>query len=223
MKKCKIGILIKLQMRMIFKEKVLWIFMLVYFISFAIIKAYDCQLFKNDGLNTLFENISYSIIAAFVFYVLTVFYPRSMTDLKMYHNIYMSVYRIDDLMSPIFSCFIDDTNSFRDFPEKFVKKFVVKKDKEHDKYTVDSFIAGQLIFIIPKISNMIISLRYKYSDYLKTEHLTSLDVLEDANQIIKVDIIRKEMSYKEVEALFLQLVSFYATIRTLVNEYKQYD
>ena len=84
MKKCKIGILIKLQMRMILKEKALWIFMLVYFISFAIIKAYDDHLFKNDGLNTLFENISYSIIAAFVFYVLTVFYPRSMTDLKMY-------------------------------------------------------------------------------------------------------------------------------------------
>ena len=223
MKKYKIGILIKLQMRMISKEKALWIFMLVYLISFAIIKAYGYHMFKNDGLNTLFENISYSIIAAFVFYVLTVFYPRSMTYMKMYHNIYMSVYRIDDLMSPIFSCFVDDTNSFRDFPKEFVKKFVVKKDKEHDKYTVDPFIAGQLIYIVPKMSNLIISLRNRYSDFFQTEHLSFLDVIEDVTQVVKVDIIKKEMSYKEVEVIFLQLVNFYAAIRTLLDEYKQFD
>lgn len=135
----------------------------------------------------------------------------------------MSLYRIDDLMSPIFSCFVDDTNSFRDFPKEFVKKFVVKKDKEHDKYTVDPFIAGQLIYIVPKISNLIISLRNRYSDFFQTEHLSFLDVIEDVTQVVKVDIIKKEMSYKEVEVIFLQLVNFYAAIRTLLDEYKQFD
>ena len=223
MKKYKIGILIKLQMRMISKEKVLWIFMFIYIVSYAIFKAYDFHLFKNDGLNTLFENISYSIIAAFVFYILTIFYPQSKTYIKMYHNIYKSLYRINDLMSLIFSHFVDDPNTIRDFPEKFVKKFVVKKDKEHDKYTVDPYIAGQFIYAMPRILNMIISLRNRYSDYLQTEHLASLDVIEETTQIINGDIIKKEMSYNEVKAIFLQLVSIYVAIRTLLDEYKQFN
>lgn len=215
--------LIRLQMRMIYEEKILWIIMLVLVIGFTILKFYNIQLFRNEGLNTTFDSIVYSVIAAFVFYVITVFYPKSRTSLKMYHNLYQNATRINDSMENTFKLFVDDIEDLTQFYEKFVNKFVVKKDKEHDKYTVDPYISGYLTFAMPKISNMISALRSRYSDYLKPEHLSRFDVIDDAAMAISTELIKEEMSYKEVEVLFLQLISIYSLTHSLLNDYKQYE
>lgn len=215
--------LIKLQMKMIAEEKCLWIIMMVLIIAFVIIKVENFSLFENENLNSIVDNISYSIIAAFIFYVLTVFYPRSKNCLKMYHNIYKNVSRIDDIMEPTFKLFVEDINNIRQLPQKFVEKFIDKKDKEHDKYTINPYIARCLTEMLPKILRMVTALRSRYTDILRPEELSKLDVMEDAAQIITKDVIKNEMSYKEVEVIFLQLINIYAITRGLLNEYKQFE
>lgn len=223
MKGYKTRKLIRLQMRMIYEEKTLWIIMLMLVIGFTILKYYNIQLFRNDGLNTTFDSVVYSIIAAFVFYVITVFYPKSRTCLKMYHNIYQNVFRIKGLMDHVFDLFIDNKEDVTQLSEKFVKRFVVKKDKENDKYTVDPYVSGYLTYAMPNMSNMISTLRSRYSDYLQPEHLSQFDLFEDVALIVTTDLIKKEMSYDEVKALFLQLVNVYTLTHNLLNDFKQYE
>lgn len=215
--------LFSLQKEMISEEKYLWISMLVLVIFFVIIKVKNVSLFEGDGLNTIFDNIVYSIIAAFVFYVLSIFYPKSKTSLMMNRNLYHNVSRINDIMDPVFKLFVNDVEDFKRFPEKFVDKFVVKKDKKNDKYTVDPFISGAIKEMVPNIVSMISSLRSRYSDYLHPAHLSRLDVVEDATLILTTNLIKKEMSYKEVYALYLQLTSIYITTHSLLDEYKKYE
>jgi hypothetical protein len=215
--------LINLQIKMISEEKYLWIFMLVLIIAFVIIQVENFSFFENENLNSIVDNITYSIIAAFIFYVLTVFYPKSKSCLKIYNNVYQNASRINDSMENTFKLFVDDVDNLVNFPERFVNKFVVKKDKEHDRYTVDQNISGYLTFAMPKISSMISNLRSRYSDYLQPEHLSQFDVIEDVVLAISTDLIKEEMSYKEVEALFLQLISFYTLTHVLLNEYKQFE
>lgn len=215
--------LINLQIKMIAEEKMLWILMMVLVVIFVIMKAFSISLFENDNLKIICDNVIYSIIAAFIFYVLTVFYPRSKTCLEVYHNIYQNVARIDDVMEPTFKLFIDDTDDFRQFPQKFVEKFVEKKDKEHDKYTIAPLIVADVTYILPKVSNMMAALRSRYSDYLQPKHLLSFDVFDDISLIITNTIIKKEMTYKEVELVFLRLTTIYIITQDLLNEYKQFE
>lgn len=221
MRKNKIRKLISLQTKMIAEEKYLWLFMLVLIIVFVIIKVNDISFFERHNLNSIVDNITYSIIAAFIFYVLTVFYPRSKNCLKMYQNIYENVSRIDDIIKPIIQLFVDE-DKFEEFPQKFVEKFVKKNDKGNDKYALDPSIAGYLIKMLPTLSNMIISLRSRYSDYLHPEELTYFDVLEDASIVMMPDIIKKELSYQEIEILSLQLECIYNATRSLLDKYRQY-
>lgn len=215
--------LINLQLKMIAEEKILWILMMVLVIVFVIIKAFNISLFENENLKTICDNVIYSIIAAFIFYVLTVFYPKSKACLEVYHNIYQNVFRIDDIMEPTFKLFIDDTNDFRQFPKKFVEKFVEVKDKEHNKYTISPLIAADVTYVLPKVSNMMAALRSRYSDYLQPEHLLSFDVFDDISLIVTNTIIKKEMTYEEVELVFLRLTTIYTITHDLLNEYKQFE
>ena len=221
MRKNKIRKLISLQTKMIAEEKYLWLFMLVLIIVFVIIKVNNFSFFERHNLNSIVDNITYSIIAAFIFYVLTVFYPRSKNCLKMYQNIYENVSRIDDIIKPIIQLFVGDDKS-EEFPQNFEEKFVKKIDKENDKYIVDHSIARRLRTTLPNISNMIISLRSRYSDYLHPEELSYFDVLEDAGIAMMPDIIKKEMKYQEIELLSLQLECIYNATRSLLEKYKQY-
>lgn len=214
--------LISLQKEMIAEEKYLWISMLVLAIFFVIIKVNNISLFESDGVNTLFDNIIYSIIAAFVFYVLSVFYPKSKTILIMNRNIYYSVYRIHDIMGGVIGLFVDDNEDFGQFPQRFVNKFVVKKDKEHDKYTINPFIAGYMSALMPGIENLISAFRSRYSDYLQPDRLSQIDVIEDVALMVTFNLKKEEMSYNEVEALFLKLSTMYMTAESLLGEYKKY-
>ena len=215
--------LIGLQTKMIAEEKYLWISMLVLIIFFVIIKVKNISLFEGNDVNAVFDNIIYSIIAAFVFYILSVFYPKSKTCLMMNRNIYFNVYRIHDLMGGIVGLFVNDNEDFRQFPHKFVNTFVVKKDKEHDKYTINPWVAGYMSALMPGIENLISALRSRYSDYLQPTHLSQLDLIEDVTLMVTINLKKEEMSYKEVEALFLKLTSMYITTEALLGEYKKYE
>lgn len=219
--KCKLSKHINLIKELISNEIGLWLFMMAIIVIFPIIKIYDLHLFDNCEMNGFVDNITYSIIAAFIFYLFTVFYPKYKAYLKMYQNIYQNFIRIDDIIKPTIQLFVDD-DKFEEFPQKFVEKFVKKNEKGNDKYALDPSIAGNLIEMLPILSNMIISLRSRYSDYLHPEELSYFDVLEDAGIVMMTDKIKKEMSYQEIEILSLQLECIYNATRSLLDKYKQY-
>ena len=219
--KCKLSKHIKLIKELISNEIGLWLFMMAIIVIFPIIKIYDLHLFDNCEMNGFVDNITYSIIAAFIFYLFTVFYPKYKAYLKMYQIIYQNFIRIDDIIEPTIQLFVDD-DKFEEFPQKFEEKFVKKIDKGNDKYAVDPSIADRLRTMLPKISNMISSLRSRYSDYLHPEELLHFDMLEDANNLIIPDIIKNEMSYQEIEILSLQLKTIYETTHAFLDNYKQY-
>lgn len=219
--------LINLQMKMIAEEKFLWVFMLVLIIFFVIIKVENFSLFESEKLNSLVDNITYSIIAAFIFYVLTVFYPKSKNCLKMYQNIYLNVYRINDIMTSTFDLFGIDFNAIEQFPtqmEEIPKCFVEKKDKDddNDKYTISPIIERQLNNFLPRLLKMIIIFRSRYTDYLRPEALSNLDMIEDAAQFVSLEI-KNEMSYEDVEMLYYQLFIINKTTRALFEDYQQYE
>ncbi len=222
--KCKLSKHIKLIKELISNEIGLWLFMMAIIVIFPIIKIYDLHLFDNCEMNGFVDNITYSIIAAFIFYLFTVFYPKYKAYLKMYQNIYLNVSRIYDIMTSTFDLFGIDVNTIEEIPtriEEIPKCFVEKKDTDGDNYTLSPMIARQLNFYIPRLLNMMIAFRSRYTDYLRPEALSNLDFIEDAAQLVSINI-ENEMSYEEVEQLYYQLFVVNKTTRALFEDYQQY-
>ena len=68
---------------------------------------------------------------------------------------------------------------------------------------------------------MMIAFRSRYTDYLRPEALSNLDFIEDAAQLVSINI-ENEMSYEEVEQLYYQLFVVNKTTRALFEDYQQY-
>ena len=212
--------LIKVQALMIKENPLLWIFLSTCTIIYFIICYTEPEFYQNN-IKDAIDGITFSIFAAFIFYLFTDFYPTSQERLESIQNIGSYCNRILSIYSILTEIFNEDNQNSLIHPENFVKHFVKEKNIEKDEYKINAYCAGQISCIIPKLVKLCDNLYNNYGSKLSGENKKNFDVLLDASMIIDTNIL-KVMSLKECEAIWLNLVAIYSTINSLNNSIKQY-
>ena len=176
---------------------------------------------KCDNLNQLFINLTYSFLAGYVFYLLTIYFPQRKEKKRIQPVIQQKVLDIRKAISDILLEFSRDTDIKTDFLEIDNAKTVLMSKNWTDMMPMFQRLYQARISYLAyigevgnKIRKDIVDLIQSYQRYMTTEQVCLLEGLSNrqifalANQFKQMNISLEDKNGKEfMVGLFIDAVS----------------
>lgn len=174
-----------------------------------------------DNLNQLFINLTYSFLAGYVFYLLTIYFPQIQEKKRIQPVIQQKVLEIRKAISDILLEFSRDTDIKKDFLEIENAKIVLMSKNWTDKMPMFMRLFNAHISYIAfigevgnKIRKDIVDLIQSYQRYMTTEQvcllegLSNMQIFSLANQFKQMNISLEEKNGKEfMVGLFIDAIN----------------
>ena len=178
-----------------------------------------------DNLNQLFINLTYSFLAGYVFYLLTIYFPQSKEKKRIQPVIQQKVLDIRKAISDILLEFSRGTDIKKDFLEIDNAKIVLMSKNWTDTIPMFQYLYKARISYLAyigevgkKIQKDIVELIQSYQKYMTTEQvclleeLSSMQIFAFANQFKQMNISLEDKNGKE------SIVGFFIDAIRKMNE-----
>lgn len=173
-----------------------------------------------DNLNQLFINLTYSFLAGYVFYLLTIYYPQRKEKKRIQPVIQQKVLNIRKALSDILLEFSRNTDIHQDFLEIENAKKVLMSKNWTDKMPMFQYLYKAQISYLAyigevgnKIQKDVIDLIQSYQRYMTTEQvcllegLSSMQIFALANQFKQMNISLEDKNGKEsIVGFFIEAI-----------------
>lgn len=174
-----------------------------------------------DNLNQLFINLTYSFLAGYVFYLLTIYFPQIKEKKRIQPVIQQKVLDIRKAISDVLLEFSRDTDIKKDFLEIENAKIVLMSKNWTDKMPMFMRLYNAHISYLAfigevgnKIRKDIVDLIQSYQRYMTTEQVCLLEGLSNmqifalANQFKQMNISLEDKNGKEfMVGLFIDAIN----------------
>lgn len=163
-----------------------------------------------DNLNQLFINLTYSFLAGYVFYLLTIYFPQRKEKKRIQPVIQQKVLNIRKAISDILLEFSRDTDIHKDLLEiDNAKKVLMSKNWTNKMPMFQYLYKAQISYLAyigevgKKIQKDIVDLIQSYQRYMTTEQvclleeLSSMQIFALANQFKQMNISLEDKNGKE--------------------------
>ena len=163
-----------------------------------------------DNLNQLFINLTYSFLAGYVFYLLTIYFPQRIEKKRIQPVIQQKVLNIRKAISDILLEFSRDTDIHKDLLEIDNANKVLMSKNWTDKMPMFQYLyKAQISYLAyigevgKKIQKDIVDLIQSYQRYMTTEQvclleeLSSMQIFALANQFKQMNISLEDKNGKE--------------------------
>lgn len=173
-----------------------------------------------DNLNQLFINLTYSFLAGYVFYLLTIYFPQRKEKKRIQPVIQQKVLNIRKALSDILLEFSRNTDIHQDFLEIENAKKVLMSKNWTDKMPMFQYLYKAQISYLAyigevgnKIQKDVIDLIQSYQRYMTTEQvyllegLSSMQIFALANQFKQMNISLEDKNGKEsIVGFFIEAI-----------------
>lgn len=180
---------------------------------------------KCDNLNQLFINLTYSFLAGYVFYLLTIYFPQRKEKKRIQPVIRQKVLTIRKAISDTLLEFSRDTDIKKDFLETDNAKIILMSKNWTDTIPMFQYLYKARISYLAyigevgkKIQKDIVELIQSYQKYMTTEQvclleeLSSMQIFAFANQFKQINISLEDKNGKE------SIVGFFIDAIRKMNE-----
>lgn len=180
---------------------------------------------KCDNLNQLFINLTYSFLAGYVFYLLTIYFPQRKEKKRIQPVIRQKVLTIRKAISDFLLEFSRDTDIKKDFLETDNAKIILMSKNWTDTIPMFQYLYKARISYLAyigevgkKIQKDIVELIQSYQKYMTTEQvclleeLSSMQIFAFANQFKQINISLEDKNGKE------SIVGFFIDAIRKMNE-----